>query len=192
MTDKFNMGLFLWINSFRGLSPIVDSIFVFFSEAGPYLLLAALFITWFKLGDKRRIILIEVILASILGLVINLAIGLFYFHPRPFMLGLCTPLIHHVPETSFPSDHATILFAASIYLIGFRRWIYLGSFILVLAFLTSFGRVFCGVHFPLDIAGSLLVGALSACIVFIIRPVLAKLCDRILVECRKYNGKRKE
>jgi len=51
--------------------------------------------------------LLEAIWAAIIGLLVNQLIGFFYFHPRPSIIGLDTPLFQHGLETSFPSDPAT-------------------------------------------------------------------------------------
>jgi hypothetical protein len=45
-------------------------------------------------------ILIEATEAPIFGLLVNQLIGFFYFYSRPYMLGLCTPLIPHTSEGS--------------------------------------------------------------------------------------------
>ena len=82
--------------------------------------------------------------ASAFGLLFNLAVTLVYFHPRPFMMGIGTTILSHAPETSFPSDHATILFSASLYLLIFGRWVSAGVVLLIVAVLTSLGRVYCG------------------------------------------------
>jgi undecaprenyl-diphosphatase len=68
----------------------------------------ALFVElWFFVDKNKKASLMEATEASTIGLAINQVIGLFYFHPRPCMIGLATPLFPHGPETSFPSDHAT-------------------------------------------------------------------------------------
>jgi undecaprenyl-diphosphatase len=65
------------------------------------------------------------------------------------------------PETSFPSDHATLLFALALALVLNPVTRQLGGVMLVLAVAVAWSRVYLGVHFPLDMAGALLV-ALAA------------------------------
>lgn len=159
---NMNIHLFQWIHTGAGSHPLLDGLAVFFAEGSPYLLALLFTVLWFLVGSKRKTILLEASEAAIIGLVINQLIGFFYFHPRPYMLGLCTPLFPHGPETSFPSDHATLLFATAGYLLINKRWPMCGLLLLAIALLTAWGRVYCGIHFPFDMAGSLVVGLASA------------------------------
>ncbi|NOY87326.1 MAG: undecaprenyl-diphosphatase [Deltaproteobacteria bacterium] len=162
MTTNLNVQIFQWIHAGAGDHLIVDGFAVFFAEGGPYLLAALFVVLWFFVDKNRKTALLEATEAAIVGLGINQLIGLFYFHPRPYMVGLCTPLFPHGPETSFPSDHATLMFAAAFYLLMARRWTTCGIVLLVVATLTAWGRVYSGMHFPFDMAGSLVVGLASA------------------------------
>lgn len=159
--SSINIRLFQWINTNAGNRPFLDEIAIFFSEAGPLLLILGFIIEWFRLDNRGKLLLIEATEASIIGLLLNQVIGIFYFHPRPYMIGLCNPLIKHVPETSFPSDHVTFLFAASIYILSSRPWLFQGLVLVFISFLTAWARVYSGIHFPFDMLGSLVVGTLS-------------------------------
>ena len=108
----------------------------------------------------------------------NLLISSLWFHPRPFMLGLGQNLLAHTPESSFPSDHATVMFtlAFALMLASLRK---LGVLILLLGVLVGWARIYLGVHFPFDIAGSLLISLISA---WLVPQVLSwrHLDDRLL------------
>ena len=159
---NLNIQFFRWIHAGAGSHPLVDGLAVFFAEGGPYLLPLLFVILWFFVSNNKKSILLEATEAAIIGLFINQLIGFFYFHPRPYMLGLCTPLFLHGPETSFPSDHATLLFASASYLLINKRWSACGFLLLAITLLTAWGRVYCGIHFPFDMVGSLVVGLASA------------------------------
>lgn len=64
---------------------------------------------------------------------------------------------------SFPSGHATNVFAAAVYLSYFYRR-YLPIF-LVLASLVAYSRIYVGVHYPLDVVGGIVVGSVGAILV---------------------------
>ncbi|GBE06500.1 MAG TPA: undecaprenyl-diphosphatase [Nitrospirae bacterium] len=166
MLEDVNIRLFLWINAGAGKNLSLDYIAIFFAEGGPYILSALFVFLWFFTSERRKNELLIAAEASVLGLLLNLGITLVYFHPRPFMRGIGTTLIPHAPETSFPSDHATLLFSASLYLLIFSRWVSAGVVFLIVAILTSLGRVYCGIHFPFDMAGSLFLSTLSCIMVY--------------------------
>lgn len=161
MESSLNIEIFKWIHAGAGTRPVVDGLAVFFGEGGPYFLAVLFAVLWFFVDENKKTALLEATEAAVVGLLINQMIGLFYFHPRPYMVGLCTPLFPHGPETSFPSDHATLLFTAAFYLLFARRWTACGAPLLVIALLTAWGRVYGGIHFPFDMAGSLVVGLIS-------------------------------
>ncbi|MBI5048034.1 MAG: phosphatase PAP2 family protein [Deltaproteobacteria bacterium] len=61
---------------------------------------------------------------------------------------------------SFPSGHATNLFAVAAYLsYNYRRYSPLFFF---MAVIIAYSRIYVGVHYPLDIAGGALVGGIGA------------------------------
>lgn len=159
--ENINIRLFQFINANAGRNPFWDWLAIFFSDSGPYLLIAFFAVAWFQTDYKRRNSLLLATEASIIGLVLNLIIGLVYFHPRPSMLKLGTILISHSPETSFPSDYATLLFSAAFYLLVFERWTFLGLVLLFVSFMTALGRVYSGIHLPFDMLGSTAVSALA-------------------------------
>ena len=166
MFEGLNVRLFQMIHKGAGTDPFFDLCAIFFSETGPYILIAVFVLAWLRAGKKRKHILIETMEAAALSLVLNQLIGFYYFHPRPYMIGLCDPLILHSPETSFPSDHATFMFTAIIYLLVFNDGYSLGLLLLPVAVITAWGRVYSGIHFPFDMFGSLVVGVISSFCVF--------------------------
>ncbi len=156
-----NQAIFQWIHAGAGTRPLIDALAVFFAEAGPFLLAAYLVVLWFLVRADKKILLIEAAEAALIGLAFNQLAGLFYYHPRPFMMGLCTPLLAHVPENSFPSDHATLMFGAALYLLMRGRAAY-GIILFTAACFTAWARVYVGIHFPFDMAGSFLIAFAAA------------------------------
>lgn len=83
-------------------------------------------------------------------------------HPRP---DLTNALI--VPDSlySFPSGHATFMFALSFTMNEFDKRA--GFIIFIMAVLTGVARVLAGVHFWYDIVGGFLVGGLVSYLVLL-------------------------
>jgi membrane-associated phospholipid phosphatase len=48
-------------------------------------------------------------MVAMLGVGMNQVIGLAWQHPRPFMIGIGHTWIPHAADSSFPSDHMTVL-----------------------------------------------------------------------------------
>lgn len=180
MTTNLNTAIFEWIHSGAGTRPVMDGLAVFFAEGGPLLVAVLFFVLWFFVGKSKKLALLEATWSAFLGLAVNQAIGLFYFHPRPYMIGLGDPLFPHGPETSFPSDHATLMFAAAFYLLFARRWAACGIPLLAVTLLTAWGRVYSGIHFPFDTAGSLAVGFISVGLTHLAEKPLNPLNKRLI------------
>jgi len=160
-----NRDIFLFINSFTGQSHLLDMIFISFAKGMPYLfIMIEVYLYFFA---KRKNEAIYAFFSVIVALLLNQIISLLYYHNRPFVDGVGTLLIKHSPDSSFPSDHTTFLFAIAFSLLLSK--IRLSSLLLVFALIGGLARVFVGVHYPFDILGGVLTGFLGAGFIYIIR-----------------------
>jgi undecaprenyl-diphosphatase len=180
MESSLNIEIFKWIHTGAGTRPVVDGLAVFVGKGGPYLLVVLFAVLWFFVDENKKTVLLEATEAMVVGLLINQLIGLFCFHPRPYMIGLGDPLFPHGPETSFPSDHATLMFAAAFYMLLARRWASCGLPLLAVTLLTAWGRVYGGIHFPFDMVGSLMVALLSVGLIWLTARRLKALNERLI------------
>lgn len=136
---------------------------------GPVLLVAL----WVWGQPSRRGGLLSVAGGMLIGLGINQGLGFLYFEPRPFMIGLGRTLLSHVPENSFPSDHATFIWTLGVGLIMTgvaRRW---GMVVCLYGAGVAWSRVYLGVHFPIDMIASIPVAAVSGGIARVGHPTVA-------------------
>ncbi len=157
-----NYRLLHMINSLAGHSWLLDDLMVFVAKYLVYVVFVVLALVGLPFLRRRDW---QPLFAAGSGLVLAFALGLLattvYFEPRPFTthpgLHVLTP---HDPGKSFPSDHATAAFAISFVLLAFlsRRW---GLVVLGCALLIGFARVYDGIHYPGDIAGSAVIAALG-------------------------------
>ena len=87
-----------------------------------------------------------------------------FARPRPFMTFEIYPIIKQPSGFSFPSGHAASSLAVATMLLIHKQP---GRhFIMVLALLMAFSRVYLMVHYPFDVLMGILVGVLSAFIVY--------------------------
>ena len=167
--DQLNQTLFALINGPADPAPATLILAQFLADWVLYLVAAGLVIGWLRAGAETRRALVRVALTMVLALAVNFTIAALWYHPRPFELGIGNQLIAHAPETSFPSDHATILFAVAFSLFAFsaaRLWAWLA---LVAAVAVSWARVWLGIHWPLDMLGSIVVALGAVWIAALVR-----------------------
>lgn len=181
MSANLDFRLFTAVNGLAGLSAIADRIGAVAAQYFPLVTVASLVYLWATADSRsaRERLLLDAY-AILLALLINFLITLVYYRPRPFAAGVGTQLIPHGAETSFPSDHATIMFAAALMLLALPGYRKAGSLLTAVAVTGGFLRVFAGVHFPSDILGSFGVGLAAAWLIFSMRKRLIPVSERLL------------
>ncbi len=172
MIEQCNIVIFDVINRIAGEIELIDGMAIVLAEYSPYAFIAVLFYLWFSLRVDGKYSALVAGYSAIAGVLINRFITLFYFHPRPFMLEIGTQLVYHVPESSFPSDHTTFMLSIAAMLLFLRSTRGIGRLLFLLGLLSGISRVFCGVHFPMDIFGSVLVSFIAASMIWILRKKL--------------------
>lgn len=175
-----NTYLFNLINGLAGKSYFLDRVMIFSAK---YLIflppLFLLYVFFQKEKGKKDFVFILFVLA--ISFAISSLFYIFYFHPRPFMIGLGKKLIPHKPENSFPSNHTLLLVSFSFSLFILKRY-KSAFFFLILAVLVGLARIFCGVHFPFDIFGAFIIGFMGALIALFLRKKFDKIYDRFLAD----------
>ena len=122
---------------------------------------------WFALPHKDRLkLLADMIVAGILALLISKLAAHFYFDPRPFTINHQIPLFAHAPDNGFPSDHTTLSMLVALAIVPFSRKA--GGILIIISLLIGLARVLSLVHSPIDIAGSIVIAALSVYVARII------------------------
>lgn len=165
LSTGLDIRIYQIFNDFCGWSSKLDKLLLQGSALKNVLLMCAFGFLWFRAdGDVslRRELLITTILAVAISLVLNRSLStLLPFRDRPiYSIGGNAPSIEWRADlehwSSFPSDHATYLFAiaAGFWLIS-RPW---GAVIGMAATVVSLTRIFVGVHFPSDILTGALIG----------------------------------
>jgi len=154
--EAFNQALFLAINGTLVSPAWQIGTAVLVADYVIYLVPLLLLGLWLWGNEGQRSLAIRAFAVAMFGLGLNQLIGLVYEHPRPFMIGLGHAFLAHAPDSSFPSDHATVLIGIALtLLLGGARW--WGGLTLLAGVSVAWARVFLGVHFPMDMLGAVLV-----------------------------------
>ena len=171
---SFDLWIMHIVNSFANRSWLADATMV--RLEGNQLLIggavmAMFWWAWFEHGEanqERRVALVSILPVSAFAVLVARAFALALpYRERP----LRDPLLHfQLPYTmnpqslihwsSFPSDHAVVLFsvAAGLWMISRR----LGTLAICYAALINVPRMYVGVHYPTDILAGALLGTGTA------------------------------
>jgi len=155
----------LWLNSLLiEKSSVLAALVKFIGVYSIYGLPVILLVLWFLYPGRRKELFLSLIAALFSWLIITkLVVPAIWFRARPDLALIgAKELLFQRPDYSFPSDHATALFAFTfgLYAFGWRR---AAGWFLAYTLLIVISRVALGIHFPLDIvagAASALVGVI--------------------------------
>lgn len=180
---SWNHYIFLLLNASGHPDAITVGVAKF---AANWLVVAAVLVMvylWIWGPVSKRGALIAAGASAALALGINQFLGLLWFEPRPFMVGLGHTLMSHPPDNSFPSDHATFMWSIGFGLIATRvswSWGWLVAFAGVAV---AWARIYLGVHFPVDMMGSFGVALVSAAVARAFVPVAQRWLLPIIEGC---------
>ena len=185
--------IFHWINGLAGHVPLLDNFFV--GIASDYFMIVAMCLVlvsmWFgtSVQSQRKENQLAVIAAmSSLGLATGfVALANLFFvenhllegtiladifnRPRPFEVESNVHLFFYRPtDPSFPSNLAAVVFGLAIAVWVKNRKV--GWWLLGMAGLASFARIYVGIHYPGDILGGFIFGLFGAAIAFALIKLL--------------------
>jgi len=161
---EFDYKIFYWVNGMAKVSKWLDYFGIFCAVYLIWVMASFTFLYFFQISKEvNRLRYLFTLVGSTVGAyILSAIVGFGYGRGRPFsslneMHQLIATSFSH---KSFPSSHATIAFALAFTIFWFNKP--LGIVMLILAALVAWGRVFVGVHYPLDvIAGAFLGGVFS-------------------------------
>ncbi|MFF2447974.1 undecaprenyl-diphosphatase [Neobacillus sp. NPDC058068] len=173
-----NERMFKAINQYAGSSKFLDSLMVLISKKARFVYFLVVIILCLRHNDYKKMTVYTGVSVGV-TYVISFLIKLFVFQPRPFV----NHLVHLLPpvpskkDSSFPSKHTTIAFAAATSVFVYHRLA--GSFLWLLSILVGISRIWTGQHYPSDILGSAIIGNVSAYVIKRIETIWNPLVSRI-------------
>jgi undecaprenyl-diphosphatase len=160
--------IFRAINDLALKNTWLDTFGLFFAIDFPYILtLCLLLILVFNYKKYYRVIF-QSLMAGLLARGITEFIRFFIDKPRPFVNNEVNFLhiktfIEDINSRSFPSGHASFFFGIATVLFLYNKKLGMVFFIASLPIVIA--RIYCGIHWPLDIVGGFIVGIISGILV---------------------------
>ncbi len=178
-SSSLDYTVFRAINGLTGRSPALDAAMIAFARYSPVvyaIALALLWLTW-KQRNQRAALLAGI--SALVALGLGQIVGHAFPRDRPYLAHHVSLLITHSPDTSFPSDHTTLAFAIAVAVWQFNRRA--GIALLIFGMLVAVARVYVGAHYPGDVVGGAVLGAVTSLIVLRLfkAPVLRRALDRV-------------
>ncbi|MEK9151240.1 MAG: phosphatase PAP2 family protein [Patescibacteria group bacterium] len=142
----------------------MDSLIIFGAE---YLYLVVVFGALAYIFRQPKELRWKIALCAIIALPLTYIVAkiasYFYYDTRPFVVGQFAPLLPHVADNGFPSDHTLLSSAVAAVIFFFHRR--LGLLLFAIAFLVGASRVFAGIHHFIDIFGSMAIAIVMTYVV---------------------------
>ncbi len=154
----------LFLRGVTGAFSYGDSTVIFFAELFPIVVIAGvvvLTIGYFYMGRYRAgYTALGGIIAALAGWIAAHFLKFLFQQERPYVsLDNLTPLFEH-ESLAFPSGHTAFFFALALVLWRLDRRV--GVVVFIAAVFIGVGRVAAGVHWPIDIVGGAVLGAILA------------------------------
>jgi undecaprenyl-diphosphatase len=125
------------------------------------LIVPALIMLWSIASRKKwRVDVLEAVVSGALTILLVKIAGASYFHARPFVEFGMVPLVPHVADNGFPSDHLAACGLAIGYL--WKRNLFAVAAVILCAGAIGAARVLAELHWPADIAAGLALGIVAA------------------------------
>jgi undecaprenyl-diphosphatase len=159
--------VFYYLNHLGDISSL-DILFVIMAVYFAYVMVVLVAAFWFVKKDRliaRKVVILSAISGILAREVFANIIRTLYHRHRPYL----TYHIHELiskgnDEASFPSGHATAMFAVASVIYFYNKK--LGGFLYALSILTGISRVIVGVHYPSDIIAGAALGILTGYLVY--------------------------
>jgi undecaprenyl-diphosphatase len=152
--------LFHSVNALAGRNGALDTLMIGSAKYLPIVFALALIALWLSWRPRYQRAAFLAGISALIALGLGQLIGKAFPRPRPYLSHAVNQLIPPSLDTSFPSDHAILGFAVGVVVWRYNRKA--GAVLLSLATIMALARVFVGAHYPSDVLGGAVLGALTS------------------------------
>ena len=176
---SIDYSLFTAINSLAGRSGALDGFMIDVAKYSPEVYALALAALWLTFKQKNQRAALIAAISALIALGLGQIVGDIFPRERPYLAHHVALLITHSPDTSFPSDHTTLAFAIAIAVWKFHSRA--GIVLFAFGILVAFARVFVGAHYPGDVVGGAVLGAITSIVILRVSeiPAVRTQLDRL-------------
>lgn len=170
-----NNTIFFFFYNLAHQSAFFDKLIIFLAVYFPFVVvfLAGIFLIMhhevfrskepFKVFLQKKKEILSVFFSSFLAYLVAVILKLLIHTPRPFVLFGNIQALFNETGYAFPSGHATFFTALAVSIFFTHKKA--GYVFMIFALLIGCARITAGVHFPVDILGGFIFGALIAYLV---------------------------
>jgi len=128
-----------------------------------FLVISRLYYTFKEKNNSKKSDLLNIFFTTILAIIISSIIQQIITIDRPE--SIITPILQHIPDASFPSDHASVSFAFLFWILfaGYKKIFYI---FLVPTIIMNFSRIAWWIHWFFDIIAGFMVWIIASIIIF--------------------------
>lgn len=174
--QNINIWLLNYLNNFSNNDLVAQTVYIF-ADAPIFFLPIFLLSYWIyysytkKIDEKKSVNkksdLLFIFYWTILAIMISIIIQQFVNLDRPeqHLTNSAKLLLDHIPDASFPSDHASVSFAflTWLFLAWYKKiWYIFSIFVIIM----NLSRIIAWVHWPFDVLAWAIIWVMSSFIVF--------------------------
>lgn len=160
---KADTRLFHLIHQHARRHALLDTAAVWTAEYAGYLMLVFVGIAAIWL-DNSKLFFAPLFAGLVARFAFNEIIYVFHQRKRPVEVLALDSLVKKPKHPSFPSGHAAFFFGFAFALLAYN--VPLAIACMAVAATVGLARVFCGVHWPLDIIGGMIMGVIASVIMW--------------------------